>query len=534
MPDRLAGEKQIQQKKNEVENALISQGITDSQSFLQSYLAKSKVIGLENLEDADDLAQLRKVKKDFDRTYRNVLSNFPSRLEERLKTNIFPKNTTNRSYSRFRAKSNRHLSDPYAPQEQEESDPAKKSSKASLVSKALGLILAPVALWVAAETVVVARIKIDPIPYPQESSPHLVYTEDGRELRDPKSWKTSSSELELTDFSTVLQQALIASEDRRFYQHNGFDFRGTARALLRTVSGNQQGGSTITQQVAKKLFIEQQQSDLHSLRKKLQQIILAGRLERNYDKDEILQTYLNRIYLGHQRGGALIGFEEAAQFYFGKSARDLNISESATLVGMLPSPNTANPINNLKLARRMRNIRIEQMLDLAIITQEEAKQALDSEIEIKTQSRSYPETLAPYAYDRAMTELATIVGENPAKSGQFIIETTLNNDYQLAAEQTLKTELQIKGVEKGYNEGALVTIDNQTGAILALVGGEGANYPVNFASDVKLSLASTFKLIPYTVAIAEGFSPSDLNYLVLLGKGKTAIQFLLVIRAIAI
>ncbi len=90
---------------------------------------------------------------------------------------------------------------------------------------------------------------------------------------------------------------------------------------MRTVSGNQQGGSTITQQVAKKLFIEQQQSDLHSLRKKLQQIILAGRLERNYDKDEILQTYLNRIYLGHQRGGALIGFEEAAQFYFGKSAR---------------------------------------------------------------------------------------------------------------------------------------------------------------------------------------------------------------------
>ncbi len=192
------------------------------------------------------------------------------------------------------------------------------------------------------------------------------------------------------------------------------------------------------------------------------------------------------------------------------SLHDINISESATLVGMLPSPNTANPINNLKLARRMRNIRIEQMLNLAIITQEEAKQALDSEIEIKTQSRSYPETLAPYAYDHAISELATIVGENPAKSGQFIIETTLNNDYQLAAEQTLKTELQIKGVEKDYNEGALVTIDNQTGAILALVGGTGANVSVNFASDVKLSLASTFKLIPYTVAIAEGFSPSDL------------------------
>lgn len=523
IPDLLEKEADLQQKKSDVQDIFNNRSLEDFKNFQAIYIQKCNDIGSDNLNNANSLAQLRQAKRDFDKTYFQFLPELSSRLEE-LKTNVIPKNKTNHF------KSDRHYSVGYTPQEEEyksgkknvlsflpfnnrkskveQKELSTERSRKNHAFKALGLLATPLALWVGAETLVVSRTKIDPIPYPQEASSHVVYTSDEKEIRDPKSWKTSSRELELEDFSPTLKQALIASEDRRFYQHNGFDSRGTLRALARTMTGNKQGGSTITQQVAKKLFIEQQQQNLLPLRKKLQQIILAIRLENNYDKDEILKTYLNRIYLGHQKGRALIGFEEAAQFYFGKSAQNLDISESATLVGMLPSPSTSNPIQNLELAKKMRDSRIQQMLDLGKITVQEAEKAFESEIEIKNQFSNYPDTLAPYAHDRVQRELTKVLDENLA-SGQLVIETTINNDYQLAAEQTLKTKLQTQGTQKGYQEGALVTIDSQTGAILAFVGGTGVNYPINYASDVKPPLASTFKLIPYTIAIAKGFSPND-------------------------
>ncbi len=531
IPKQLANESKQQQKKIDIHNTFTSQGIENLQTFLESYGKKCQEIGLENLEDADRLSQLRKIRNEYTKTYIDFAPNFFSNLEEIIKKNLFSQNKNYSDHPRDRFTPSQHSYDQssktYATEELKNSElvksniPSYRNQKSQLaenskrsgwinpILKISGIVLTPLALWLGAETIAVSKIKIDPIPYPQEASSHLVYTSDASELRNPKSWKTSARELDLEEFSPTLQQALLASEDRRFYEHNGFDPYGTLRALVRTLSGNKQGGSTITQQVAKKLFIEQKYENLPELRKKLQQIVLAIRLERNYEKDEILKTYLNRIYLGHQKGRALIGFEEAAQFYFGKSARDLNIAESATLVGMLPSPSISNPIQNLELAKKMRDSRIQQLLNLGNITQEEAKQALESEIEIEIQSHNYPDTLAPYAYDRVMKELANILGEDLANSGQFIVKTTLNNDYQLAAEQTLETELQTQASLKGYQEGALVTIDSQTGAILAFVGGIGTNYPVNYASEVKLSLASTFKLIPYTVAITKGFSPND-------------------------
>ncbi|MEM8720274.1 MAG: DUF4407 domain-containing protein [Cyanobacteria bacterium P01_G01_bin.39] len=393
----------------------------------------------------------------------------------------------------------------------------KKTKKRKLIWN-LGLVFGAIILlpfsYANYENRAISKLKLIPMPYPEGVSPNLVYTDDGEIIKDPYKWQNSLEELDLKDFSPYLVDALIASEDKRFYEHKGYDKKGLARAIVKTLQGKTEGGSTITMQLANKLFIEKS-STKNKYRKKIQQILLASRLEKQYSKDEILEVYLNRIYLSSQKGVQLLGFEKAAQFYFSKSAKDINLSESTTLVKMLPFPDQYNPIKDKQIAKDNRDLGIQQMLEQEKVTQEEANNALNSDIILKIREKQYQTTLAPHFYIKAYTDFESIqkniLGLDKSDSGQYIIETTLNTNYQNQAELTLENYIQNEASVYNLNLGVLVTLDNNTGEILSYV-----SYP-NFSEKqfdyvrmAEVPLASTFKLFTYTAAIANGILPSDL------------------------
>src|SRR4028119_2523362 len=194
------------------------------------------------------------------------------------------------------------------------------------------------------------KVPVRPLPVGVQG-PVIVYSEDQTPLRQPRT--TAHREVRrLSDFSPYLPKALIASEDSRFYWHFGVDPYGILRALVTNFRGGKisQGASTLTQQVARSLF-PGYVGRLDSSGRKLREAVVALKLETFYSKDEILRTYLNRVYLGIEA----YGFEDAAQFYFDKSARQLSISEAATLVAILPAPNRYNPIQDYNTALQLRN-----------------------------------------------------------------------------------------------------------------------------------------------------------------------------------
>ncbi|NCR11314.1 MAG: FHA domain-containing protein, partial [Microcystis aeruginosa LG13-11] len=309
----------------------------------------------------------------------------------------------------------------------------------------------------------------------------------------------------LGDFSPYLPKALVASEDSRFYWHFGVDPLGIVRAIMINWQGQgiRQGASTLTQQLARSLFPEVGRQNTAG--RKLREAVVALQLEAVYSKDTILKTYLNRVYLGL----AGYGFEDAARFYFDKSARDLDISEAATLVAMLPAPNLFNPIQDYDTSVQLRNRVIDRMAQLGMISPEEAASARRSRIEISPQAKkSLSSTIAPYFYSYVFQELQDLLGEEVAKEGNFIVETSLDRRLQAIAEKSLKNNVLNQGPRYRYSQGALVTLNSQTGEILALVGGvDYQKSQFNRAIQAKRQPGSTFKVFAYAAALEKGISP---------------------------
>lgn len=380
-------------------------------------------------------------------------------------------------------------------------------------------------IWIAMESAVIARFKLKPLNFPGNMSPNLVYAENNQILLNPQRPKVHL-ELALESFSPYLPKAAIASEDKRFYHHNGFDFLGIARAGWETLHGNTQGASTLAQQLAGDLYLKKDKdyNNLPSHRKKMQKILLGIKLESIYDKKEILSAYLNRIYAGGENyqglpsykdlGSEIDGFEELAQFYFDKSAKDLDISEAATLVKMLPSPNDFNPVKNYELAKKKRDNGITQMKAQGLITGPEAEEALQSEIPVKPKNpKSDSGLMKPsigYRKD-VQFELNEVLGKQQAESQQFIVKTTINAEYQLTATKILQENIQTQGNEFNYSKGALVTMDYRNGEVLALVGiTKEKIFIFQNQADYAPAPASTFKLFTYLTALQQGISPSQL------------------------
>ncbi len=347
--------------------------------------------------------------------------------------------------------------------------------------------------------------KYDVYPIPDHvGGSTVVYAEDGKTLLSPRI-DSPHRELEnLNEFSSYLPKALMASEDSRYYWHFGVDPLGILRALLinKQKDGIKQGASTITQQLARSIYPDVGREN--NLERKLREMIVALKLEAVYSKDEIMKTYLNRVYLGVN----LYGFEDAAQFYFDKSAKDLDLVESATLVAILPAPNAYNPVQDYDAALTMRNRVIERMLSAGMITKEEASKARRSRIYISPKAQeTLSNILAPYYYSHVFQEMNRLLGDNLTKEGDFIIETALNPKIQSIAEESLKNHLDTNGKQNNFSQGAIATIKAKNGEILALVGGKDyRESQFNRATQAQRQPGSTFKVFAYTAALEAGIS----------------------------
>jgi membrane peptidoglycan carboxypeptidase len=352
------------------------------------------------------------------------------------------------------------------------------------------------------------KFSVVPLPVPT-AGPVIVFARDGETLlRQPRSTAHIDKQ-RLDDFSPYLADAVIASEDSRYYWHFGIDPLGILRAIFVNVRGGgyEQGASTVTQQVARSLFRDYVGTE-DTLGRKLREAVVALKLETFYSKDFILLTYLNRVYLGADT----YGFEDAARYYFDKSAKDLTLSEAATLVGILPSPNGFNFCGDIQSSQRAieyRNRVINRMLEQGKIKPEEANRARRSQIEVSHRvCEAQANTIAPYFYSYVFQELQAILGKELATEGNYIIETQLDPEIQAKAEAALQKSVRNAGSIYGFSQGAVVTLDASTGGVVALVGGtDYKTSQFNRATQAQRQPGSTFKLFTYTAALEQGILP---------------------------
>ncbi len=294
-----------------------------------------------------------------------------------------------------------------------------------------------------------------------------------------------------------LIQAVLSIEDRRFYQHMGLDPIGIARAVVNNVtSDSRQGGSTITQQLAKNLFLTPEQK----LKRKIQEAILALWLETQLTKDEILSAYLNRVYLG---SGAY-GIEAASRVYFGKSARDLTLKESAMIAGLLKAPSRYSPQANPERSAERAKVVLAAMKDAGYITDKDLKASTSS---LDKESRPVEGTGERYYSDWIVSDLESLTGELPS---DMLVETTMIPEIQKVAEGAINRVLDEAGKEKDASQAAVVVMDTD-GAVLAMVGGKDYSASqFNRAFDALRPPGSSFKPIVYLTALESGMSPSDM------------------------
>ena len=338
---------------------------------------------------------------------------------------------------------------------------------------------------------------IDQLAVPKRPPNIAVLADDGSLIANRGD--TGGPAVRLIDLPPYLPKAFVAIEDRRFYEHFGIDPVGVTRALLRDVTGARdiEGGSTLTQQLAKNLFLTRERT----LSRKIQEAILALWLERRYSKDQILELYLNRVYFG---SGAY-GVEAAAQKYFGKSARFVTLSEAALLAGLMKSPTKLAPNRNLKGANERAAQVITAMAEQGHISEAMAKLALANPAEVK---RDKSAGSINYAADYVMDALDDTVG---AIDEDIVVTTTIDLKMQAEAERALTDELNQKGGKFGVEQGALVALD-PTGAIKAMVGGRNyADSQFNRAVAAKRQPGSSFKPFVYLAALEKGLTPDTVR-----------------------
>ena len=301
----------------------------------------------------------------------------------------------------------------------------------------------------------------------------------------------------LEEMPPQLSQAVVATEDQRFYEHKGVDPWGIARALWVDVTqGKQHGGSTITQQYVKQAFVTPERT----LKRKLMEAILAYRIEKDYSKNEILELYLNTIYFGH---GAY-GVEAASQAYFGTSVTELDLAQSALLAGVVKSPGTYSPYVDAEAGKARRDTVLGQMLELGYISQEEHDVAVAAEIELVGLKDA--SARAPYFVEWVKSQVGEEFGADMVYRGGISIRTTLDWNLQKAAEKAIKHALD-KG---GDPSAALVAIDPNTGEVLAMVGGRDfAKQQYNVAVQGRRQPGSAFKPFVLATALQEGVLPEQ-------------------------
>ncbi|MGO8833896.1 MAG: transglycosylase domain-containing protein, partial [Roseiarcus sp.] len=301
----------------------------------------------------------------------------------------------------------------------------------------------------------------------------------------------------LEEMPDHLIKAVLATEDRRFYEHFGIDFLGTGRALVTNAraGGVVQGGSTITQQLAKNLFL----SNERTLERKINEAFLATWLETRLSKNEILKLYLDRAYLG---GGAF-GVDGAAQYYFGKSVRDVTLPEAAMLAGLFKAPSKFSPLVNLPAARARANVVLDNLVDAGFMTE---GQVYGARRNPATTIDRRKEDAPNYYLDWAFDEMRKLVDTFPKSVNEsfFVVRTALDPNVQHYAEREVESALRQYGHDYGASQTAVVIADLD-GAVRAMVGGRdyGASQ-FNRATEALRQPGSSFKIFDYLTAILTG------------------------------
>jgi 1A family penicillin-binding protein len=325
-----------------------------------------------------------------------------------------------------------------------------------------------------------------------------------------------------------LINAVVAVEDTKFYTHSGYDALGMVRAMIAnlTAGGVRQGASTITQQLARNTFALRERT----LRRKLVEIFLARRIEEQYGKQKIMELYLNRIYFG----GGLYGAEAASRGYFGKPAKEMKLTEAATLAGLIKSPNRLSPWTDLNASRDARNVVLARMRDVGFISQDRFREAVREEIVVGSRQMAQGQT---YAVEYIRQQVIAAVGWDRAMAEGYRIRTTIDADLQKVAEESLKANLdrveqtpgyehetyaayaeRFRALKKAgkmseapapeYLQGAVIALDNQTGGVLALVGGrdfEHAQY--DRALQARRPAGTAMKPFVFAAAFEKGMFP---------------------------
>ncbi|MEE8505528.1 MAG: PBP1A family penicillin-binding protein [Kiloniellales bacterium] len=298
------------------------------------------------------------------------------------------------------------------------------------------------------------------------------------------------------DLPPHLLRAVLAVEDRRFYEHMGIDFQGVARAMLANLRAGRivQGGSTITQQLAKNLFL----SPERTLKRKTQEVLLALWLERKFTKDQILSLYLNRVYFG----AGTYGVDAAAWRYFGKPAEKVSLYESAQLAGLLKAPSRYNPARHKARAQKRAALVLDAMTEAGFVAKDEARRAFSA----KTRGRAATGAQARYFADWILAQVPSYVG--PIDRDLTVI-TTLNPFHQQVAEEELAALLEGDGVKRGVAQGAAVVL-GLDGAVRAMVGGRSYDASqFNRATQALRQPGSAFKAFVYLAGLEEGLAPDD-------------------------
>jgi penicillin-binding protein 1B len=344
-----------------------------------------------------------------------------------------------------------------------------------------------------------------------DGAPIEAYTLEPEVLTNDVLMKTGSrAALSFRDVPTTLVHAILAIEDRRFFEHSGVDVFGIGRAILRNISDDAigQGGSTITQQLVKNTYL----SPERTFRRKYAEAMLAFTLERRLSKEDIFALYCNEIYLGQRGGIGVRGVKQAAIIYFGKELNDLTLAECAMIAGMIQGPNRYSPVRHSEAAIARRNLVIGAMLGAEMVSTEQAKAGVNEQLAIANLNDEDNAT-APYFIDYVNRVVESrLAASNPSYEREARIYTTIDLDLQAIAETSIKHQFEI--LDKSYPnnkakpQAALVALDPKTGNVLAMVGGRGyQESQLNRATDAERQPGSVFKPFVYAAALETGLSP---------------------------
>ena len=348
---------------------------------------------------------------------------------------------------------------------------------------------------------------LPPIENLEDFKPNIVtkfYSEDGEVIKTFTAY--TYDKIDLKDVPDQLKNALIATEDKNFYKHHGYDLLGIVRSSIQNVIARRtvQGASTLTQQLSRILFL----SNERTFTRKIKELEISARIEKTISKDQILEMYLNNVYLG---SGAY-GVSAASKIYFNKKLNQLTLPELAMIAGLPQAPSVYNPYNNKDLAIKRRNQVLKRMLTMKYITEDEYKKAIDAPLHLSSVPQLYTTNKAPYFSDYVVKEMEKLgFEETDIIHGGYKVVTTLDSKAQEAANESILKNMRAWGLTKPSQQAAVFSFSPIDGRILVFAGGK--NYGETQYDRVTQSVrapGSAFKPIVYAAAMEKGITPNDI------------------------